>query len=481
MPVDKKKDLFYVHVIITVLFMFGFGFLPAPEPVTPVGMKMVGVFLGLIYGWTFSGLAWPSLLAFVALSAQGCVPMKELLVAGFANDTFLVLLFVSIFAATLEQEGVSKYLANWCITRKILQGRPWLLLFGLLLASLLVSGFTNAMVAMLIVWSIFYNICRQIGVKPYEKFSTLIVLGVSIAAILGTCLFPFRTAVLVGIGAYQSLTGNTIDFLSSMLFLIPVILVVLTAYLLICRFVFRVDVTPLKTVNLDFLDAEDLVLTKRQKIVLAFLGIFIVLAVMPSVLPQEFILTQVLKNITTVGIVMFLLVIMLWMKVDQKPLIQFSVLAKGGIMWDIMIIFAIVLPLSSLLMGDNTGVKAFLVNGLQPLFSGVSPLIFMIIVLAIPTVLTNFANNMVVGIIFLQLICTLAGPLGVSAEPLVLSLMVCSNLAFLTPAASAPAAMLFGNTEWIKPKDVYIMGGIAMLLLMVVAIAVSIVWGGILF
>ena len=108
-------------------------------------------------------------------------------------------------------------------------------------------------------------------------------------------------------------------------------------------------------------------------------------------------------------------------------------------------------------------------------------MIFMIIVLAIPTVLTNFANNMVVGIIFLQLICTLAGPLGVSAEPLVLSLMVCSNLAFLTPAASAPAAMLFGNTEWIKPKDVYIMGGIAMLLLMVVAIAVSIVWGGILF
>lgn len=476
-----KKDLFYVHAIVTVLFMFGFGFLPAPEPVTPVGMKMVGVFLGLVYGWTFSGLAWPSLLAFVALSVQGCVPMKELLVAGFANDTFMVLLFVSIFAATMEQEGVSKYLASWCITRKVLQGRPWLLLFSLLLAALLVSGFTNAMVSMLIVWSIFYNICKQIGVKPYEKFATLVILGVAIAAILGTCLFPFRTAVLVGIGAYQSMTGNTIDFLSSMLFLVPVILVVIASYLFVCRFIFRVDVTPLKTVNLDFIDKEDLVLNKRQKLVLSFLGIFILLAVAPSLLPKELIVTQVLTSLTTTGIVMALLVIMLWIKVDQKPLVSFSALAKNGIMWDIMIIFAIVLPISNLLMGDNTGVKEFLVNGMQPLFSSVSPLVFMIIVLVIPTVLTNFANNMVVGIIFLQLICTLAGPLGVQAEPLVLSLMICSNLAFLTPAASAPAAMLFGNAEWIKPKDVYVLGGISMIALMIVAVATSILWGGILF
>ena len=47
-----KKDLLWFHVVITALIMFGFGFLPAPEPVTPVGMKMLGVFLGLIYGWS---------------------------------------------------------------------------------------------------------------------------------------------------------------------------------------------------------------------------------------------------------------------------------------------------------------------------------------------------------------------------------------------------------------------------------------------
>lgn len=56
--IAKKNNLFYVHVAITLLFMFGFGYLPPLEPITVMGMKMLGIFIGLIYAWTTTSLLW---------------------------------------------------------------------------------------------------------------------------------------------------------------------------------------------------------------------------------------------------------------------------------------------------------------------------------------------------------------------------------------------------------------------------------------
>ena len=46
------------------------------------------------------------------------------------------------------------------------------------------------------------------------------------------------------------------------------------------------------------------------------------------------------------------------------------------------------------------------------------------------------------------------------ANPLVLSTLVAFNLniAFCTPAASGPAAMVFSNKKWIPTKDAYLHG-----------------------
>ena len=37
---------YYIHVAISLLLMLGFGHLPPIEPLTPFGMKALGIFLG---------------------------------------------------------------------------------------------------------------------------------------------------------------------------------------------------------------------------------------------------------------------------------------------------------------------------------------------------------------------------------------------------------------------------------------------------
>ena len=59
-----------IHIAITLLLMFGFGHLPTFSTVTPVGMKLLGVFLGVVYGYSTCEVIWPSLFAFIAFGTE---------------------------------------------------------------------------------------------------------------------------------------------------------------------------------------------------------------------------------------------------------------------------------------------------------------------------------------------------------------------------------------------------------------------------
>ena len=55
-----------INTAITLLLMYGFGYLPAFGGITPVGMKLLGIFLGVIYGYSTCEIIWPSLAAMMA-------------------------------------------------------------------------------------------------------------------------------------------------------------------------------------------------------------------------------------------------------------------------------------------------------------------------------------------------------------------------------------------------------------------------------
>lgn len=73
MSTSKKhySPMQWIHISITLLLMFGFGHLPTFASVTPVGMKILGIFLGVIYGYSTCEVIWPSLFAFIAFGTSG--------------------------------------------------------------------------------------------------------------------------------------------------------------------------------------------------------------------------------------------------------------------------------------------------------------------------------------------------------------------------------------------------------------------------
>ena len=65
---EKTKTSLIVHSIIGLVIMIGFRFLPLNLPeVTPVGMQVIGIFIGTLYLWTFVDPGWASLMAIAML------------------------------------------------------------------------------------------------------------------------------------------------------------------------------------------------------------------------------------------------------------------------------------------------------------------------------------------------------------------------------------------------------------------------------
>lgn len=99
----KKKDAYWLHMIIMLLFMIGFGNLPTFEPITSIGMRVLGIFIGLLYGWTFLGMTVPSILGLILAGFTGVAGnCKTVLGMAFSNDTFIFNPLCADFCRDLE-------------------------------------------------------------------------------------------------------------------------------------------------------------------------------------------------------------------------------------------------------------------------------------------------------------------------------------------------------------------------------------------
>ena len=98
-PTGNKIDInvkAIIHSVIMLIFMFGFKFLPAPGAVTPFGMAVAGVFFGLIYGWSFLGILWPSLMGIFGLALTGYGSVEKVVIDMFSNSTILMMMVGSL-------------------------------------------------------------------------------------------------------------------------------------------------------------------------------------------------------------------------------------------------------------------------------------------------------------------------------------------------------------------------------------------------
>lgn len=207
---EKKFDSLYIHIIICAALMIGFGYIPPVAPLTPEGMRIIGIFIGMVYGWLTSGMIWPNLLAIVIVVLYNVTTLANFLVIGLGADTTALMIFSVILISAVNESGVGRFLAAWILSRKILTGRPWLFTTVFLLSCMLLTSFANPYVMILVFWGMLYNVLNMFGIKPFEKYTNVMVGGVVLASTVGMSVFPFKGIAMILLKLYENISGITV-------------------------------------------------------------------------------------------------------------------------------------------------------------------------------------------------------------------------------------------------------------------------------
>ena len=112
----------YVNIIITVSLMFGFGFIPPFSTLTSVGMRLLGIFLGVVYGFCVCGIIWPALFAIVAFGTSGYVSMSKAISSMLGNNSAFTSLMILITGGAMSYYGFGKWFVRWSLTRRLFKG-----------------------------------------------------------------------------------------------------------------------------------------------------------------------------------------------------------------------------------------------------------------------------------------------------------------------------------------------------------------------
>ena len=215
--------------------MFGFGFLPPIEPITPLGMKILGIFLSLLYGWSFVSLVWPSLLGMIALSLTGYAPLAGIMKEGFGGNTLLLMWAMLLIAALVDS------------------------------TIFLMSAISSSVPTIVVGWGILYYILNQSGYKAGNPLSSYMVVGVVYCSTCATALFPWKLLQNIVLGIFANTAGYQIEYSLYIAMTLPLGLAALIGYVLVGKYFFRFDVEKLKLVSEDSFNPEDLKINKYQK------------------------------------------------------------------------------------------------------------------------------------------------------------------------------------------------------------------------
>lgn len=454
-PASKRETIIYsVNVAIVFLLIFGVGMLPPWGALEPIGMQVLGIFLGLLYGWTFIGFIWPSIIGLIALGLTGYISVGQAILTGMGDGITVLVLFLFVFAAYLDHIGLSTAIADWFISRKISIGRPWIFTMMIFLAAYVIGATVSLFAGIVLIWNIFYKICDVVGFKRGEKYPTLVLIGIVYSAMLGFAVFPFKVLQVMVLGSLEKVSGLTVNFFDFTLLSFAITIAGLLGYLLMCRFIFKPDVSLLMTGQDHFAHMRGKKLNTEQWIGLGFLVFFMAAMFIPSILPKTTALGGFFGKLGTTGSMVLVVGILAIFTYKGKPLFNFSQMARG-INWDMVIMFFATMPVSHAMSDPEVGVMDFIVSLLNPIFADLGPTGFIIAFLVIAGVITQVAHNMVLGALMTPILYSFCVQFGV--DPLLMTTLLAFALAvaIATPGGSAPGALIYVNREWINVKSAY--------------------------
>ena len=199
---EKKIDVMYwVHTVITLVLMFGIGYLEPWGELEPVGMKVLGIFIGMVYALCAptATVAWGALLGLIMLGTTDYGNVTASFSAAFGNYVILMMIITLLFVPVINDSGLCNYFFAKIMTSKLCKGNPWRIVYVILIAIMLISFLINPMLLMFLAFAVLNNIYKVAGYTKQDLFPMFLNMGILLSVCLVSMKFPWETMSLLSL------------------------------------------------------------------------------------------------------------------------------------------------------------------------------------------------------------------------------------------------------------------------------------------
>ncbi len=446
------KHTWLIGPVIGTALMLFFLLTPPLAPLTPLGMKVIGVFLFTAVWWATVGIGYPSIIGLVLIALTGIMTPNQVFTSSFGWSITLFFLGSCGLTMGLRATGFSRRFALWFISRRFVAGHPWRLVGMFLLSCTIMGSMMTAAATAIISIAVAEPMIEALGYKKGDQFASTLMMGVAWAASAALAMTPFGHAGNVLIIEWIKRDFNRdISFLQFLVFGVPVGLLVLGMLLLVYRYLVKPDVSKVKELSGKYIDDEKARLGPMKIEEKIAVGIFIAVVVwwlLPSFFSSA---SPVGAYFSKMGIAIPALggaTLLCFIRIKGNPIMTFRQWMTDGVEWDTLMLIAAIGTITVVIENPNTGIVKLVDSAFRPVAQGVPFTVFLLISIALVTLLTNAMSNTVSQTLAYTIMMPIALAVGKGNPGLALTIASASNMAFSLPSATTSTALVTGS-GWV--------------------------------
>ena len=165
---------------------------------------------------------------------------------------------------------------------------------------------------------------------------------------------------------------------------------------------------------------------------------------------------------------------------DGKAMLNISE-ATSKASWDIIWLLVATMPVASAMQNANCGIMSTLVGAITGLVGDMHWMMFTVVISIALGLATQVSHNLILALIMFGPMTQVCVNLGGNPYVFFMAMYWTNQIAFATPAASATAAIVHGNSEYISTGQAYFTGTLWMVMTFVCVVGLGLIYGPMIF
>ena len=489
MPLNEKAAFpkkRYINYLIALVIGLLIWFVPQPSEYLRIeGIRLMAVVVPTLYLWLMNETLWGSLLFMAVIGMTGIIQSVDaagevtrvwshnaLWMEALGNFAVILLIVFLILDGCLNETGAIKKVANWFLTRKSIEGKPYAIIGMFLLSNIVVGMFMQNLALAVMYLALTKRFCENLGLEKSHSLYKALMLGtlwgngvLSIASPIA----KFFPNLLIGLIGNPHGLNVQISYAQWFAMGIPFAAIMFVLIMLVIR-IYNPDVSPLLNFKVDeYKKSEDPPLGARGKVALIVTLCLVVFILAPdiilAILRGPVLATGALANTmrTIVGWgptapAIIAVVLLCLLRAEGKAVMNIQESIKNVPLGFIIFLAVVIYMGTPMSTGFASNIVPWLNSIVGPMVAGMAPFVLGAVMVIVGIIITNFISSVVVVNVFFALSVVLftapgmPGPLYAAAMAVIVGYFTCMSA--LTPASVVTAAMYYGDEKGIVVKEV---------------------------